>query len=142
MPPLGFWNTQSNNNSDCVNEEDRFKFVDDLTILEIVNLLTIGIASFNINAQVPLDILDNNQIIPSSNLRSRHFLDEINLWTKHQKMMINKKKSKTMVFNFTKNTNFPPDSNLKVKYWKQYLILSSLEQQYQMISNGTRIQKI
>ena len=35
--------SQSNNNSDCVNEEDRFKFVDDLTILEIVNILTIGI---------------------------------------------------------------------------------------------------
>ena len=98
--------SQSNNNSDCVNEEDRFKFVDDLTILEIVNLLTIGIASFNIKAQVPSYILDNNQIIPSSNLRSQHFLDEINLWTVHQKMMINKKKSKTMVFNFTKKYQF------------------------------------
>ena len=98
--------SQSNNNSDCVNEEDRFKFVDDLTILEIVNLITIGIASFNIKAQVPSDILDNNQIIPSSNLRSQHFLDEINLWTKNQKMMINQKKSKTMVFNFTKKYQF------------------------------------
>ena len=34
--------SQSNNCSDFVNQDDRFKFIDDLTILEIVNLLTIG----------------------------------------------------------------------------------------------------
>ena len=98
--------SQSNNNSDCVSEENRFKFVDDLTILEIVNILTIGLACFNIKNQVPSDILENNQIIPSSNLKSQQFLDEINLWTKNQKMMINQKKSKTMIFNFTKNYQF------------------------------------
>ena len=98
--------SQSNNNSDCVSEENRFKFVDDLTILEIVNILTIGLACFNIKNQVPSDILENNQIIPSSNLKSQQFLDEISLWTKNQKMMINQKKSKTMIFNFTKNYQF------------------------------------
>ena len=40
--------SQSNHSSDSVSEEDRFKFVDDLTVLEIVNLLTIGITCFNI----------------------------------------------------------------------------------------------
>ena len=49
--------SQSNNNADCVNLEDRFKFIDDLTILEIVNLLTIGISCFNVKSQVPSDIL-------------------------------------------------------------------------------------
>ena len=91
--------SQSNNSSDCVSQEDRFKFVDDLTVLEIVNLLTIGISSFNIKNQVPSDILDNNQFIPSCNLKSQDFLDEINVWTK---MKINQKKSKTFVFNYTK----------------------------------------
>ena len=47
---------QSNNSADCVNELDRFKFIDDLTILEIVNLLTVGLTSFNIKQQVPTDI--------------------------------------------------------------------------------------
>ena len=32
--------SQSNNSADCVNQEDRFKFIDDLTILEIINLLS------------------------------------------------------------------------------------------------------
>ena len=40
--------SQSNNSADCVGVVDRFKFVDDLTILEIVNLLSVGITSFNI----------------------------------------------------------------------------------------------
>ena len=40
--------SQSNKSADCVDEADRFKFIDDLFILEIVNLLAIGISSFNI----------------------------------------------------------------------------------------------
>ena len=39
--------SQSNHSADCVDVKDRFKFVDDLSILEIVNLLTVGITSFN-----------------------------------------------------------------------------------------------
>ena len=44
---------QSNNNANCVDVEKRFKFIDDLTILEIVNLMTIGISSYNSKSQVP-----------------------------------------------------------------------------------------
>ena len=45
--------SQSNNSADCVDQENRFKLVDDLTILKIVNILTIGISCFNIKSQVP-----------------------------------------------------------------------------------------
>ena len=98
--------SQSNNNADCVSPEDRFKFIDDLTVLEIVNLLTIGISSFNIKNQVPSDILDNNQYIPPGNLKSQEYLKWIDVWTKNQKMKINSKKTKTMIFNFSKNHKF------------------------------------
>ena len=37
---------QSNDNSECVDIDKRFKFIDDLTILEIVNLISIGISSY------------------------------------------------------------------------------------------------
>ena len=40
--------SQSNDSADCVNVGDRFKFIDDLSVLEIVNLLTVGLSSFNI----------------------------------------------------------------------------------------------
>ena len=105
--------SQSNNSADCVNPEDRFKFVDDLTILEIVNLLTIGISSFNCKQQVPSDILDNNQYIPPENLTSQDNLDTINEWTIKQKMQINRKKSKIMLFNYTKNYQF--STRLKIQ---------------------------
>ena len=84
----------------------RFKIIGDLTILEIVNLLTIGISSFNIKQQVPNDILENNQYIPPQNLKSQAYLDSINARTINQKIQLNEKKSKSIIFNFTKNYQF------------------------------------
>ena len=97
---------QSNDNADCVSTEDRFKFMDDLSILEIVNLLTIGLSSFNVKSQVPSDILENNKYIPPQNLKSQNFLNQIDSWTQKKKMKINSKKSKTMIFNFSRNHQF------------------------------------
>ena len=97
---------QSNNIADCVSTEDRFKFIDDLTILEIVNLLTIGITSYNIKNHVPSDVLDTNKYIPPQNLKSQEYLYKIDEWTRNQKIKINSKKSKTMIFNFSKNHQF------------------------------------
>lgn len=98
--------SQSNHSADCVEEDNRYKFVDDLTILEIINLLTVGLTSFNLKSQVPSDIPDHNQYIPPHNLKSQEHLNNINLWTQNQKMMINQKKTKTMIFNFTHNYQF------------------------------------
>ena len=63
--------SQSNKSADCVDVKDRFKFVDDLTILEIVNLLTIGITSMNMKQTVPSDLPSHNQFIPAQNLQSK-----------------------------------------------------------------------
>ena len=70
--------SQSNDNSDCVSESERFKFLDDLSILEIVNLLTIGITSYNLKYQIPSDVPQHNQYIPSENLESQEWLNKIN----------------------------------------------------------------
>ena len=80
--------------------------MDDLTILEIVNLLTIGISSFNIKHEVPNDIGEDNLYIPPENLKSQENLNKINIWTNNQKMKINKTKTKTMIFNYTNNYQF------------------------------------
>ena len=94
------YQSQSNNSSDCVGVEDRFKFVDDLTILEIVNLVTVGITSLNLKQQIPNDLPMHNQYIPAENLKSQEWLDTINEWTVNQNMMLNTKKTKTMIFNY------------------------------------------
>ena len=100
--------SQSNNCADVVAESERFRFLDDLSILEIVNLLTVGLTSFNLKQQVPNDIATHNQYIPPHNLKSQEWLDWICSWTENQKMMINNKKTKCMVFNYTENYQFTP----------------------------------
>lgn len=66
--------SQSNNSADCVQLEDRYKFVDDLTILEVVNLLTVGITSYNLKQHIPSDLPLHNQFIPPQNLQSQDWL--------------------------------------------------------------------
>ena len=80
--------------------------MDDLTFLEVVNLLTVGITSFNLKNTVPSDVPLHNQFIPPKNLKSQGWLDEINKWTKNQQMMINQTKTKTMIFNYTDKYQF------------------------------------
>ena len=98
--------SQSNNSSDYVGQNERFKFVDDLTVLEIVNLLTIGLCSYNIKNQVPNDLKAEDLYIPPENLMSQSYLDYISSWTKDNKMKINSEKTKSMVFNLTNNYQF------------------------------------
>ena len=105
---LGNWefDSQTNDNANCVPVDDRFKFVDDLTCLEVVNLINIGLASHNFKQQVPNDIHTHGQIIPNSHLKSQNYLDQINQWTKKQQMIISEAKTKTMIINFTNKYQF------------------------------------
>ena len=98
--------SQSNDNAECVNVKDRFKFVDDLSILEIVNLLTVGLTSFNLKQQIPTDIPVHNQYIPAENLMTQDWLNQINAWSEEKKMMVNEKKTKCMIFNYTEKHQF------------------------------------
>ena len=84
-----------------------------MSILEIVNLLTVGITSYNIKQQIPSDIPTHNQFIPAEQLQSQGWLNTIDEWTENQKMMINSKKTKTMIFNFTDRFQFTTRLKLK-----------------------------
>ena len=105
---LGIWEflSQTNNNADNVPVEDRFKFVDDLTLLEIVNLLNITIESYDINNHVPSDITTHNQYIKRTQLKSQKYLEEIDEWSTNQKMVISQLKTKAMIINFTRKYQF------------------------------------
>ena len=93
--------------------EDRFKFVDDLSFLEIIYLLNVGISSYNIKAHVPSNIPTHNQVISSSNLKSQSQLGIINEWTKRNKMKLNVKKTKNMIINFSKKYEFMTQLNVQ-----------------------------
>jgi hypothetical protein len=123
---FGIWEylAQSNNSADCVDPDNRFKFVDDLTVLEKINLLIVGLSSFYCKATVPSDVADHNQIIPAECLKSQDYLNIIKEWTDRQKMILNQKKTKEIVFNFTENYQFSTRLNMNnenlevVKYAK------------------------
>jgi hypothetical protein len=105
---FGIWEylSQSNDNANCVDESERFKFVDDLTFLEVIYLLNVGIATYNVRQHVPSHIPTHNQIVSAEKLKSQHNLHIINNWTKKKKMRLNEKKTKNMIFNFTKKYQF------------------------------------
>ena len=112
---FGIWEylSQSNDNAQCVDKKDRFKWVDDLSFLEIIYLLNIGISSYNLHTHVPSNVPTHNQVISNENLQTQTQLNEINDWTKNRKMKLNCKKTKSMIFNFSKNHQFT--TNLEVE---------------------------
>ena len=97
---------QSNDNADCVDVKDRFKFVDDLSFVEIIFILNMGLSSYNVRAHVPSNVPIHNQIIQGSKLKSQSQLESINEWTKSKKMKLNIRKTKNMLFNFNKKHQF------------------------------------
>ena len=61
--------------------------MDDLSVLEIVNLISIGIEPYDIMKQVPNDL-------PIQKLKSQGNLNEINRWTIQQEMIISEKRQR------------------------------------------------
>ena len=105
--------SQSNNNTDCVPEDDRFKYFDDATVLEVINLLNIGLSSYRVRDRIPSNIPDHNQFIQAKHLKSQEYMNQINKWTEENLMLLNEKKTKSIIFNFSKKHKFTTDIMLK-----------------------------
>ena len=56
------YKSQTNNNCDFVPPDMRYKWVDDLSILEMINLLSTVLASYNFRQHVASDIGINQKI--------------------------------------------------------------------------------
>ena len=100
------YKSNSNNNADCVPKDMRFKFVDDLSTLEKLNLILAGLSSYNFRNHVASDIGIEQKFPPSQNFQSQDYLTSIEDWTEQNKMKLNVKKSQVMIFNFTKEFQF------------------------------------
>ena len=81
--------SQSNDSVENINEENKYKFVDDLTALEIVNLISIGLSSFNVKNSIPSDIPTHNEYIPPEHLKTQAYINQISEWTNKKKMKLN-----------------------------------------------------
>lgn len=105
---FGIWEylAQSNNSANFVSPDYKYKFVDDLTVLEKINLLIIGLSSHYSKSAVSSSIPEHNQFIPAEHLNSQEYLEKLQKWTEEQKMVLNLKKTKVMLFNFNYNYKF------------------------------------
>ena len=88
---------QSNNNADCVDQEERFKYVDDLSILEVL-CLTGLLVEYDTWKHVPSDISTDQMFLPPEATKTQHNLNEIARWTDENMMSINITKTKYMIF--------------------------------------------
>lgn len=100
------FDVSSDKNAEHIDADMRYKFVDDLTTLEKLNLLAVGLASYNFKAHVASDIGTEQHYLPPKNFNGQKSLDTIENWTEENKSKLNVDKSKIMVFNFTSNHQF------------------------------------
>ena len=95
---------QSNDNANMVDPEDRFKYIDDLSILSIVCMAGL-LSSYNFHLHVASDIGVDDLFLPPANFQTQAQLDEISQWTEDNLIKLNEAKSNYMIFSRTK-TNF------------------------------------
>jgi hypothetical protein len=98
--------SQSNGNTNFLDEEEKFKFIDDLSILELLNLISIGLSSYNFHHHVASDIGIDNSFLQTGNFKSQVYLDKVSDWTNVNEMKLNTDKTKYMIFNFSRNYQF------------------------------------
>ena len=88
---------QSNDNADCVDVAQRFKFVDDLTVLELVMLGGL-LTEYNFKLHVASDVGVDELYVPASSLKTQDNLNKIADWTTTNMMKLNEDKTSYMVF--------------------------------------------
>ena len=103
----------SNDNTDHIPPDMKYKFVDDLSTLEKLNLLLVGLASYNFRNHVASNIGIDEKFLPSGNIGAQSSLDQIVKWAEGNKMQLNKQKSKVMIFNYTNNFQFSTRLHIK-----------------------------
>ena len=100
------FDVSSDSNADHVENDMKFKFVDDLSTLEKLNLMAIGLSSYNFKFHVASDIGIEQAFLPPENFQGQTSLNAVEKWTKENKTELNIEKSKVMIFNFTHDYQF------------------------------------
>ena len=88
---------QSNDNADCVDADMRYKYVDDLTVLELVMLASL-LSEYNFKQHVASDIGIDEMYVSANNLKTQENLNSISDWTTQNLMKLNEQKCNYMVF--------------------------------------------
>ena len=83
-------------------------------IVEIINLLSIELASYHFHHHVPSDIGTDNLYLAPENTKSHVYLEKISKWTTDRQMKLNTNKTNYIIFNFSKIKKFNTKLYLEV----------------------------
>ena len=93
---------QSNDNADIVPPMDRFKFIDDLSILQLICFSGL-LLEYDFRQHVASDIGIDQLYLPSSSYSTQTSLDYIAKWTENNLMKLNVSKCSYMIFSRSKS---------------------------------------
>ena len=91
------------NHLDC---DDAFKFVDDASFIELLNIAMLYLSYYDVEQHVPSDISTEKFFLPTEKTKSQKNLDKLSEWTTQNEMKLNPEKTKYMIINFCKSTQF------------------------------------
>ena len=87
----------SNDNAEIVPPQDRFKYIDDLSILNLV-LLTGLLIEYDFFKHVASDIGIDQKFLPTESFKTQEHIDYIAKWTNENLMKLNEAKSNYLIF--------------------------------------------
>ena len=87
----------SNDSADAVAKDDRYKYVDDLTVLQLV-LLSGLLTEYDFKTHVASDIGLGQAYLPSSTFKTQEHLDSIATWSDENLVKLNEEKCNYMIF--------------------------------------------
>ena len=95
----------SNDNTEDMEEDDIYKYIDDLNILELILMASL-LQEYDYHEHVPNDIGINDKFLPPHTFQMQESLNSISNWTQENLMKLNSKKSNYIFFTRTKDKDF------------------------------------
>ena len=80
-----------------INNEDKFKYIDDLEIIELVSLAG-ALTEYDFKNHVAADVGINQKFLHPDSYNMQQTLNNLSKWTENNKMAINEEKSNYMIF--------------------------------------------
>ena len=91
------YSVQSNDNGDFLDDDMKYKYVDDMSILEFLSLSGL-LVDYDVLGHVPSDVGVDHMFLPSSEYSTQSYLNNISQWTSDNLMQLNESKSSYMIF--------------------------------------------
>ena len=81
--------SQTSNLLSFLPEEEAWRYVDDASFIEVINLAMVGLASYNAKQQVPSDMIVGEYFLPSENFKTQQYLNKISECTDKKEFSLN-----------------------------------------------------